>query len=130
RRGRAAALRAVGRHPALGLRAAMAAPVDNAQRQQAKPRGVIGNTLALPFKLLGILLFSLLISILMEYLGIAFFWAEQGWRHSQAMFEAELGWLSSGFKQSLIFEEPGQTMAWLLGQAYEWLFVNSGFLDF
>lgn len=91
---------------------------------------MISNALALPFKLLGILLFSLLISILMEYLGIAFFWAEQGWRHSQAMFEAELGWLSSGFKQSLIFEEPGQTMAWLLGQVYEWLFVNSGFLDF
>lgn len=108
----------------------MGAPVDNAERQQQRPRGLIGGAVVLPFKLLGILLFLLFVSILLEYLGLAFFWSEQGWRHSQAMFEAELAWLNANFKESLILEEPGQTMAWLLGQLYERLFVKSGFAEF
>lgn len=108
----------------------MAAPVQTAQQQQERRQGLIGSALSLPFRVIAILLLSLLASILIEYLGIAFFWSDQGWRHSQAMFNAELGWLSENFKQSLLVQEPGTTMAWLVDQVYKGLFVKTGFIEF
>lgn len=108
----------------------MAAPTQTAHQQQDSSRGLIGGTLSLPFKLIGILLFSLLVSLILEYVGIYFFWPEQGWRHSQAMLEAELDWLSDNFKASLIVHEPVETLTWLIAGVYEWLFVKTGFVEF
>lgn len=104
--------------------------VETAQREQQKPKGLIGNLLSLPWRIFGLLLASLLLSLLFEYIGLAFFWQEEGWKHSQTMFSTELSWLSENFRQSLLVSDPGQTIGWLMNQAYEWLFVKSGFMAF
>jgi integrating conjugative element membrane protein (TIGR03747 family) len=100
------------------------------ERPPERRKGLIGFVLSLPFKIFGLLLGSLLLSLFLEYIGLAFFWKAEGWHHSQVMFDKELSWLSESFKQSLIIQEPGKTVSWLLGLIYEWCFVKTGFLAF
>jgi hypothetical protein len=47
--------------------------------------------LGLCLRLLGLLFASLMFSIVLEFLGMLWFWPEQGWYHSHAMWLSELG---------------------------------------
>lgn len=100
-----------------------------AERQQARRQGLIANLITLPFRLFGVLVGSLLLSILIECVGMHLFWPEQGWRHSQSMFHYELSQISTHFTQSAVVQEPGRTAHWLVDTTYEWVFVKTGFLD-
>ncbi|MBD2786734.1 TIGR03747 family integrating conjugative element membrane protein, partial [Xenorhabdus sp. 3] len=42
-----------------------------------------------PWKIVGFILMSWLFSLLLEYLGMAFFWPEPGASHSQQMMKTE-----------------------------------------
>jgi len=81
-------------------------------------------------RIIGLLVASLLFSILIEFVGLLLFWEDQGWLHSQAMLTCELGWLSEHFKSSLILQQPGQTIVQLLDFLNQWLLVKTGFADF
>ena len=50
---------------------------------------MFASLVTLPLRLLGVLLGSLLLSILIEYAGMHLFWPEQGWRHAQGMLDYE-----------------------------------------
>src|SRR5690606_16731029 len=106
--------------------AAMKEPVGTAQRQQATSRGLFIRLLSLPWRLFGMLCGSLLLSILVECVGLHLFWREQGWRHAEAMLDYELEQLSSQFTRSVLVREPGRTAQRLVDGAHEWLFVKSG----
>lgn len=100
---------------------------DSSNTQQAaRPTTIMGKLISLPFTLFGILVGSLLLSIIIESLGIYFLWPELGWHHSEQMFYNELEQLSSTFTRSLLFSEPVQTITVLLEYAYDWVFVKSG----
>jgi integrating conjugative element membrane protein (TIGR03747 family) len=79
--------------------------------------------------LLGILLVSLFFSVVTEWIGLYFFWPEEGWHHSRDMLNSELEWLSAAFAQSLMAEQPGQTARWIVGLAYEWDFEKAGLIQ-
>ncbi|MCP9269670.1 TIGR03747 family integrating conjugative element membrane protein [Xenorhabdus sp. XENO-1] len=81
-----------------------------------------------PWQFIGFVVMSWLFSLLLEYLGMTFFWPEQGTSHSQAMMKTELKFLSTEFTQSLLLSEPSQTISSWLAQTYQWLFVDSGFM--
>lgn len=49
---------------------------------------------------------SLILSIIFEWLGIAFLWPEQGYLHSQKMMLTELGWLSDSLTRGLFLSLP------------------------
>ncbi|EEF2419696.1 TIGR03747 family integrating conjugative element membrane protein [Salmonella enterica] len=84
----------------------------------------------LPWHVLGILLASLFFSLLIEYIGLIFWWQEQGSLHARGMMETELGYLSSNFTRSLFISEPAVTaMAWI-NFGYHQVFVDSGFIRF
>ncbi|KSQ24953.1 TIGR03747 family integrating conjugative element membrane protein [Pseudomonas aeruginosa] len=104
-------------------------PATTAQRQQVRQRGLVARIVTLPFRMVGVLLGSLLLSILIECVGMHWFWPEQGWRHAQGMLDYELSQLSSHFTQSAVVQEPGRTARLLIEGAYEWIFVKSGLLD-
>ncbi|MNZ11301.1 hypothetical protein D3C78_281640 [compost metagenome] len=108
----------------------MAAPVQHAAQQQRQRTTLFSALLGLPWKVLGLLLVSLLFSVLLEYAGLLLFWPEQGWRHSQAMLHTELSWLGEHFRQSLITSQPGQSVRQLVESLHEWLFQRSGLLDY
>ncbi|CDG16789.1 TIGR03747 family integrating conjugative element membrane protein [Xenorhabdus doucetiae] len=81
-----------------------------------------------PWKIVGFILMSWLFSLLLEYLGMAFFWPEPGASHSRQMMKTELQYLSTEFTQSLLLSSPSVTVSAWLVQAYQWLFVDSGFI--
>ncbi|HFO7430739.1 TPA: TIGR03747 family integrating conjugative element membrane protein [Escherichia coli] len=104
----------------------------NRAAQPSPPRqhGLLWNLLwGWPWMLVGILFSSLLLSLLVEYIGIAFFWPEQGAAHSEAVMKTELGWLSSEFTRSLLLSAPSVTVTEWIATAYQWLFVETGFLS-
>ena len=94
------------------------------------PRRGLAALLSLPGKILGLLLVSLLGSLLLEYAGMLWFWPEQGWRHSQAMLQAELGWLDGPFRQSLLLQDPAASTLAALDGLHASLFERSGMLDY
>lgn len=104
-------------------------PANTAQRQQTQKRGLLANIVTLPLRLLGVLIGSLLLSIVIECIGMHLFWPDQGWRHSQSMLQYELDQLSSHFTRSAVVQEPGRTAHWLVDTAYQWIFVKTGLLD-
>ncbi|OWO79750.1 integrating conjugative element membrane protein [Photorhabdus luminescens] len=83
----------------------------------------------MPWMLISFLLVSLFFSLIVEYLGIAFFWPEQGERHSQQVMITESGWLSKEFTRSLLLSEPAIKLNIGLKWSYQWVFVDSGALD-
>ena len=92
--------------------------------------GLIVSAIGLFLRIIGLLIASLLFSILIEFAGLLLFWGDQGWRHSQAMLSSELGWLSEHFKSSLILQQPGQTIIKWMDFLNHWLLVKTGFADF
>src|SRR3546814_11711391 len=82
---------------------------STAQREQNQRQGLIVGTITLPFRLLGVLIGSLLFSIVVECVGMHLFWKDQGWRHSQQMSQYALGNLSKHFTHSVVVRAPGRT---------------------
>ncbi len=92
--------------------------------------GLIVSVIGLVLRIIGVLIASLLFSILIEFAGLLLFWSDQGWRHSQAMLTNELGWLTEHFKSSLILQQPGPTIVQWLDLLNQWLLVKTGFANF
>ncbi len=78
-----------------------------AQRQQQRQQGLIAGLVTLPFRFFGVLCGALLLCILIECVGMHFFWPDQGWRHAQGMLHYELDQLSTHFTRSALVQEPG-----------------------
>jgi integrating conjugative element membrane protein (TIGR03747 family) len=92
----------------------MATAAQNTPPQPIQRPGLIISAIGLVLRIIGALMASLLFSILIEFAGLLLVWDDQGWHHSQAMLNSELGWLSEHFKSSLILQQPGQTIVqWL-----------------
>lgn len=103
---------------------------QNPPPQPIQRPGLIVSAINLVLHVIGLLIASLLFSILIEWAGLLLFWSDQGWRHSQAMLSSELGWLSEHFTSSLIIQQPGQTIVQWLDFLQQWLLVKTGFTDF
>lgn len=76
--------------------------VGSAERRQ----GLLGRTAARVTRALRWLALSLLISIVIECLGIALWWPEAGPEHSRDMLQKELSYLQRDFRQSLFTNSP------------------------
>ncbi|WP_439870419.1 TIGR03747 family integrating conjugative element membrane protein [Pseudomonas syringae] len=108
----------------------MATSVQNTPPQPIQRPGLIISAISFVLHIIGLLMASLLFSILIEFAGLLLFWSDEGWRHSQAMLNSELGWLSEHFKASLILQQPGQTIIQWLDFLNQLLLVKTGFADF
>lgn len=104
-------------------------PPTVAQRQQAHQQGWIASLITLPFRLFGILCGSLVLAIVVEWIGMLFFWPDQGWHHAERMLSYELNHLSSDFKRSIVMEVPVQTAWRLIEWTHEHVVVRSGLRD-
>ncbi|WP_058875858.1 TIGR03747 family integrating conjugative element membrane protein [Pseudomonas aeruginosa] len=107
----------------------MKEPAATTERQQARQRGLVASVVTLPWRLFGVLVASLLLSIVIECVGMHLFWPDQGWRHAQGMLDYELSQLSTHFTRSAVVQEPGRTARWLVEGTYERVFVKTGLLD-
>ncbi len=108
----------------------MATSAQNTPPQPIQHPGLIVSTISLMLRIIGLLIASLLLSILIEFAGLLLFWGDHGWRHSQAMLTSELDWLSEHFKASLILQQPDQMIVQVLDFLNQWMLVKTGFAGF
>jgi len=95
--------------------------------QKARPVEKRRGLLSTPFYVAGILLASLVFSIFSEWVGLAFFWSQEGTRHSQVMLDTEIGYLQRDFRRRLINSSPAQIARRVSHRVEESLLVRSGF---
>lgn len=107
----------------------MADIAEKAQQQQEGQKTFLGILISTPFHFLGVILGSLLVAILVEWICLYIFWPDAGWKHAQQMFEHELGWLSQDMLNSIVIKEPGRTATWLAQTVYDGLMVKTGLQD-
>jgi len=107
----------------------MSSPAGAAQSQQAHAHGLVVSALVLPLQLFGMLCGSLILSILVELIGMHWVWPEQGWHHAHEMLEHELDQLSAQFPRSALVEEPAKLTQRLVVSAHHGLFVQTGVLE-
>ncbi|MEY0489118.1 TIGR03747 family integrating conjugative element membrane protein [Proteus terrae] len=59
-----------------------------------------------PWQIIGVLLASLLFSLILEYIGIFFFWVEEGAQHSYQIMLIERTYFAESFTQSVFLSSP------------------------
>ncbi|CAM8819947.1 TIGR03747 family integrating conjugative element membrane protein [Burkholderia pseudomallei] len=106
----------------------MTDPATTAQRQQAQQQGLIAQILTLPFRFLGVLIGSLFLAVLIEWVGMVILWPGQGWHHAQALLQHETNQLTADFFDSLLVHEPARMAQVWLDVAYRLAFVKTGLL--
>lgn len=85
--------------------AEVAARAPVVQRQIRRP-SLIARSVGGVFRLMTMLILALVFSIVLEWLGMVFWWPEQGAQHSQQMLAQELQYLNEGFKRSIVGAPP------------------------
>lgn len=96
------------------------------RRPVANP-GLITRLLTLGAQAVKWLLLSLVFSIVMEWIGMHWWWPEQGVRHSQQMLATELSYLEADFHRSLLTAEPVVFAQTAVDRSHHLLFKVSGF---
>lgn len=90
--------------------------------KQAKPKTVFR-------RLIGTLFISVVMSIIIELVGMTFFWPEEGDKHSETMLNTEFGYLSSDFIDSFILSDPVQYTETLVKDTYELIAIKTGLME-
>jgi integrating conjugative element membrane protein (TIGR03747 family) len=88
--------------------------------------GVIARTLRRIGSAIHWLLLSLLISIVIECVGMVYWWPEAGLEHSRRMLDTEIGWLDQDFRQSLLSSEPARAARKAADRSHDLLFERTG----
>jgi len=75
---------------------------------QQRPETLLGRILVAILKIFFWLFLSLIMSIIIEWVGMTMYWQDEGINHSQNMLQTELNYVNNDFKKSLISDNPGQ----------------------
>jgi len=105
----------------------MARPAD--PRRTAVRRSTFSRVLTGLAQALKWLLVSLLLSILIEWIGMGFWWEAQGPAHSQQMLANELRWLGTGVHQEGWMARIGHQAYGLSDRVYNLLFEQTGIVE-
>jgi len=93
-------------------------------------QGLIARTLRLAAQGLKWLVFSLMFSIAAEWAGMTFWWPEEGLLHSRDMLQAELSYLETNFRRSLVSSDPAAFALAGIGTTRRVLYEQSGLATF
>lgn len=87
-----------------------------------KKRGFFTTLLwDIPWQIIGVLLASLLFSFILEYIGIFFFWAEEGAQHSYQIMLIERTYFAESFTQSIFLSSPVITVIYWITDFSQWM---------
>lgn len=104
---------------------------NNADRGRTvnRHRSLTLNLLGGLLDFLTLLLLAWVFSIIVEWIGMFFFWPEQGASHSARMLVTELGYLNQDFTHGIADSAPGEVATWLSSTLYFWVFEATHFID-
>ena len=80
-------------------------------------------------RVIRLLLLSLMISVLIEWVGMTWWWPEQGVDHSQSMLQAELVYLDANVSHSLISQDPAEFARAFASEVHGVLFVKTRLIN-
>lgn len=100
----------------------MAEEKNDYPQQTTRKHNSICNTIQ-------ILIGSLFLSLIIEWLCITFVWPEEGYMHSKAVMMQEFEWFSSEFQRSLIYSYPVDLAQQIITAIHYWLFIKTGISD-
>ncbi|QLB13900.1 integrating conjugative element membrane protein (TIGR03747 family) [Bisgaardia hudsonensis] len=95
----------------------------------SRKKGIFSRIFSRISMIIATLVLSLLLSILLEWIGIAFWWSEQGHLHSQNMMLTEMQWLSNDFTQSIFTRSSTDLATNIIANMHYWIFVKTGIQD-
>ena len=95
----------------------------------ARERGLVTTVLQALAKTLLVLFGSLLLSILVEWLGMAMLWQDQGVAHSRWLLEQEASFIARDFRQSFFQLDPVRFAVASADLAYIGLFKATRLVD-
>lgn len=75
-----------------------------------------------PLRVLSVLITSLIFSFLFEWIGLSFFWSEQGSQHAQEMLVTEVQYLNNDFRTTVFSRTPAEAITSVSGTAYYYAF--------
>ncbi|MCE7525772.1 TIGR03747 family integrating conjugative element membrane protein [Alloalcanivorax xenomutans] len=91
------------------------------------PPGLLSRLLGLPFRIVAVLIFSIISAVLIEWVGMAFQWWDQpGAEHALHMMHTEVGWLDSHFTRSLLLSNPVVTVQTAVNAAFDTVLIKTG----
>jgi integrating conjugative element membrane protein (TIGR03747 family) len=99
-------------------------------RRPVVQRGLLAKSLTAAAKVIQWLLLSLLFSILVEWVGMVFWWPDEGLDHSRAMLATEIRYLDTDFRRSVVTSNPAQFAKRFADNTYHVLFEVTRFADF
>ncbi len=105
---------------------------DSSTSNQNHPvgkRGLISKTLDFIFKMIGILILSAIISILMEWIGMAFFYPDKGYQHAELMMTNEVGYLASSLNGDQLNSGMIGAASKKITDIVDFVFIDSGVID-
>ena len=95
----------------------------------AKPKGIVSKTLNLISKILGILVISAVLSIFIEWIGMAYFYPEDGYKRAESMMHKEIEYLSGSSSSDGVNQEAVTKAGEIVNSAVDYLFIDSGLMD-
>ena len=98
-------------------------------RRRAVQGGVLSRSLTAAGTSILWLIFSLVFSILIEWVGMVFWWPEEGVEHSRAMLANEISYLDSEFTRSMVTSDPVQFARGVANKTHYVLFEATRFID-
>lgn len=84
-------------------------------------KSFIDWTMSFLVSITGTILLSFILSVIVEWIGIRFFWKDQGSRHSAAMFYTEMSYLSGELDRTLMAESSREFAANLSTSLKHWM---------
>lgn len=91
-------------------------------RRTAVQQGLFSRGLATISQAIMWLLFSLLFSIVVEWVGMVLWWPEQGIDHSRMMLSNEISYLDTDFRRSVVTSDPARFAKEVADGTYHYLF--------
>jgi integrating conjugative element membrane protein (TIGR03747 family) len=99
---------------------------SNRSAQQAVEQGLLSRILTTLVQFCFFALATLLLAVVIEWVGMVFFWQAQGSSHSAGMLAQELAYLNSDFKRSAMVAEPIEFARRCSANFYYYLFQKTG----
>lgn len=85
----------------------MSAERRPSSNQEARTN-LFARVLGIVFSAVSWLLLGLFISIVVEWLGMTFFWSDKGYKHAQQMYNTEINYLKEDFRESVFPVSPDE----------------------
>jgi integrating conjugative element membrane protein (TIGR03747 family) len=99
-------------------------------RRPAVRQGLITKGLSAVAQGIQWLLFSLVFSIVIEWVGMALWWPDQGLEHSRMMLSKEIGYLDTDFRRSIVTSDPVRFAKKVADGTYHYLFEATRLIAF